>query len=129
MAKILIADDEPDLAESLANVFALRGHEAKYVLNGRDAVAAVRSFAPAIVILDLEMPVLDGFGAAAAIKGDPQTYHVYVIALSGASGPDVEERVKRAGFDSRLVKPADVEALLALITRLVSDQRGSNGLQ
>jgi CheY-like chemotaxis protein len=123
MARILVADDDHDAAELLAQLFAMSGHEAQCALNGRDAVLASKMFAPTIIFLDLEMPVLDGFGAAAAIKGDPQTYHMYLVALSGAIGADIKARTERAGFDFYFCKPASTDALLALVTELASSAR------
>jgi len=120
MAKVLVADDDHDAAESLAELFAIGGHEARYALNGREAVQASKTFAPTIIFLDLEMPVLDGFDAATAIKGDPKTAHIRVVALSGALGDDVRERTERAGFDVYLFKPARIEALLALVAESAS---------
>jgi len=123
MTKVLVADDDHDAAELLAQLFAMGGHEAQYALNGRDAVHASKAFTPTIMFLDLEMPILDGFEAAAAIKSDPQTAHIYVVALSGAVGADIKERTERAGFDFYLCKPASTRALLSLVTEIASTAR------
>jgi CheY-like chemotaxis protein len=118
MAKILVADDADDSAEVLAELFSRSGHETAFAVNGREAVVYAKRFVPGIVFLDLDMPFLDGYGAAKAIRSDPATYHAFLIALSGQVGTDVQGRTQRAGFDFYFKKPPDMRSLMALVEEL-----------
>ena len=96
----------------------LVGNEVDMVFDGEQAVNAVASFRPDVVLMDLGMPRLDGLGAARAIRGDPQSGDVVLVAITGW-GDDSDRRLSReAGFDRHLVKPVVPSELLALLSSL-----------
>ena len=126
--RILVVDDNRDAAESLALMLRLVGNEVDTVYDGEQAVNAVTSFRPDVVLMDLGMPRLDGLGAARAIRGDPQSADVVLVALTGW-GDDSDRRLSReAGFDRHLVKPVVPSELLALLSSLEGVAEKSAGL-
>lgn len=118
MARILVVDDAVDAAEALALLFQACGHEAHVAFDGQEGVAAARRHDPQIIFLDLDMPVLDGFGAARALRAWPATHGAFIVALTANSDADVQARTAEAGFDFYLHKPANTNTLLALIDDL-----------
>ncbi len=118
MTNILVVDDAEDAAESLALLFEACGHEAHVAFDGKQGLAAAKRYVPHIIFLDLDMPVLDGFGAARAIREAPDTDHPFIVALTAKSGADLQARTQAAGFDFFLQKPANTNALLALVDNL-----------
>ncbi len=118
MTNILVVDDSIDAAELLAMLFAACGHEAHVAFDGAQGLQQARRFAPHIIFLDLDMPILDGFGAARAIRAAPETDHPFIIALSAKVGSDIQARTSAAGFDFHFQKPADSRVLLALVDDL-----------
>ncbi len=107
--RILIVDDSVDSADSMAELLSVLGHEAKPVYNGAQALEAVRSFAPDVVLLDLEMPDMSGFEVLQALRESRAALRVF--ALTGRGTPEDRRRTEAAGFDVHLVKPLTVEAL------------------
>ncbi|WP_066741446.1 ATP-binding protein [Cupriavidus sp. D384] len=114
--RILIVDDSADSADSMAELLTVLGHHAQPVYTGMHAVEAVRSFAPDVVLLDLEMPDMSGYEVLDALR---QTgVGLRVFALTGRSSPDDRRRTEAAGFDAHLVKPLTVEALCRALADL-----------
>lgn len=113
--RVLIADDNPDAASTLAMLLGLMGHATHVVSDGLEAVDAVQSFAPDFVFMDLGMPKLDGIEAARRIRelGLPQQPRI--VAVSGWGQPDDLQRSQAAGMDYHLVKPITLQTLQALI--------------
>lgn len=118
MASILIADDNEDQATLLSILFDIEGHQSNFVLNGQQAVEHVKEFAPEVVLLDINMPVLDGYAAAQAIRaamcGRRQPV---LIAVTAMGSYQHVTRAFRSGFDAHLVKPVDFEELNDMVRR------------
>lgn len=111
--RILVADDNRDAAESLATLFGLDGDEVRVAHDGAEAVELEARFAPDVVVLDIGMPILNGYDAARRIRA--RGSKALLIALTGW-GQDNDKRSSReAGFDFHLVKPAEPETLRALL--------------
>ena len=123
MTNILVVDDTVDAAESLALLFDTLGHETHTAFDGEQALAAAEKFAPHIIFLDLDMPVHDGYEAARSIRRSKCTDPPFIVALTGQSGAEVRQRTNAAGFDFYMQKPANTNALLALVSDLAGRQR------
>jgi CheY-like chemotaxis protein len=123
MTNILVVDDTVDAAESLAMLFDTLGHETHTAFDGEQALAAVEKYAPHIIFLDLDMPLRDGYEAARSIRRSKCTDHPFIVALTGQSGAEVRQRTNAAGFDFYMQKPANANALLALVSDLAGRQR------
>ena len=121
---ILIAEDEPELREALASTLVELGFDVVATANGREALDALATEAlPAAAIIDLGMPLVDGWGVLAARDGDPMWRDVPFVVLSGMT--DVGDRVAKAGA-TFLPKPVSIEQLSSLLRGLAHERRSSD---
>ena len=114
--RVLVADDNVDAAESLAELLVELGAEIRVAHDGEQAVAAAEAFRPAVAFLDVGMPKLVGHEVGRRIRAQPWGREVVLVALTGWGQPDDRRRSREAGFDEHLVKPAHadmVEKMLA----------------
>ena len=117
--RILVVDDERDTVATLMALLADEGHEVRGVYKGRDAIAAMRDFAPDAVVLDLAMPDLSGWAVAREIRHRYGQEHPVLIAISGQYKQSSDKLLgKLAGFDHHIEKPCDPLALMALLSKL-----------
>jgi signal transduction histidine kinase len=121
--RILIVDDNQDAAESVAQYLQLEGHEVKTVGDGMQALACAPVFAPQIVVLDIGLPVLDGYEVAKRMRMMPATQDALLVALTGYGQKEDQQRARDAGFDKHFVKPTDPRLLVELISQW-PQQRG-----
>lgn len=115
MAKILMVDDSLDLADSLALMFELMGHVTRAVYGGVEGVGMAAEFAPDIIFMDLDMPHLDGYGAARLVRGQQGVPRPLLIAISASTALDTHSLTQDAGFDHFLSKPPDIALLIRLV--------------
>jgi signal transduction histidine kinase len=113
--RLLIADDLKDNTDSLAEWLRLHGHDVVTAYDGASAVAAAAQVRPQIVVLDLGMPVMDGYEACRRIRAETWGRDMVVVALTGWGHTQDRRRSEEAGFDCHLVKPIDPLALLDLL--------------
>ena len=116
--RILIADDEPDVRSTMKLLLECDGHCVDVAANGREAVEVATMHVPDVVVMDLNMPVMDGVSAARVLRQHPVTQAVPIVALSGySSNSDPCERAFDAGCRVCLPKPVDWPAFRTLLTR------------
>jgi CheY-like chemotaxis protein len=120
--KVLVVDDHPDSVDSLSRLLQAHGHETACAYDGRQALEVFRQFDPAVVVLDIDMPILDGYGAARAIRLTPREPLPVLVALTALGGHESRRQAFEAGFDAHVVKPARIEALIALMEKLRSER-------
>jgi signal transduction histidine kinase/ActR/RegA family two-component response regulator len=113
--KILIVDDNEDSAEMLATVLRRLGHETLVAHDGPQALALVDSFAPEVALLDIGLPVMDGFELARELKGRASSQPIRLYALTGYGQAGDRKRTREAGFDAHFVKPVDIDAVAKAI--------------
>jgi CheY-like chemotaxis protein len=113
--RILVADDSPDSADSLALLLKLMGNEVLTARDGQEAVDLAALYRPDVVLLDIGMPRLNGYDAARQIRQQPWGKGVLLIALSGWGQQEDKRRAQEAGFDHHLVKPVEPAALEKLL--------------
>ena len=113
--RVLVVDDNLDSADSLGLLLRLMGNDVRVVHDGQTAVEAAHEFQPHVALLDIGLPVLNGYEAARKIREQPGGKQVVLIAVTGW-GEDVDRQHSRdAGFDHHLVKPVDMDALTKLL--------------
>ena len=122
MRRILIVDDEPALREILAAVLADEGYAVQTAADGRSALDMITTAPPDLVITDISMPRLDGWGLLIQIRQDDPTLPVLLISairptLTGCLAPATDHT-------TFLAKPFDLEDLLDLVTRLIASRQG-----
>jgi signal transduction histidine kinase/ActR/RegA family two-component response regulator len=121
--RVLVADDDADTVKSLALVLRLRGDIVRTARHGGEAVEVAQEFQPDVVLLDIAMPVLNGYDACRRIREQPWGEDVVLVALTGWSQDGDRRRAKEAGFDRHLVKPIEPD----LLDRLLDDLAGGGG--
>lgn len=106
--RILVADDREELADITAAMLRLEGHEVMAVYGGSEAVAAAREFQPDCVVLDIDMPDMNGYEAAAILRDErDEKGRPMLVAYTGTWGPSDEMLALEAGFDHHVAKPAN----------------------
>jgi signal transduction histidine kinase len=116
--RILVADDNADALESLATLLELGGHEVFSAANGALALESAERHLPDVALLDIGMPMLDGYEVARRIRAQPWGRRITLVALTGWGQESDRRRSGEAGFDSHLVKPLDLDKLTELLGRL-----------
>ena len=116
--RILIADDNPDSASTLSIMLEVLGNEVRVTHDGEAAVAAAEEFEPDMILLDIGMPKLNGYGACQRIRQAPWGSRPLIVALTGWGQDADKHRSKEAGFDRHLVKPVEPAMLEKLIRSL-----------
>jgi len=115
--RILVVDDNRDAAFSVAALLRLAGHEIATADDGAQALEQAAAFRPDVVVLDIGLPVLDGYEVAARLRSAPGGDALLLLALTGYGQLDDRASANAAGFDDHFVKPADPDALVERIAR------------
>ncbi|WP_424362883.1 chemotaxis protein CheB [Methylocystis parvus] len=113
--KVLVVDDQADVAESIAMLVRSLGGEAHTACNGPAAISLIHRLNPEIVIADIGLPGMDGYAFAGELRKLPHGKSLILAALSGWGQEDVRDRALKAGFDHFFVKPIKVDALAQLL--------------
>jgi CheY-like chemotaxis protein len=117
--RVLIVDDNVDAALTLAELLGAMGCEARVAHDGPAALLAAQGFAPQLVLLDIGLPVMDGYEVASRLRRGGLE-RSFVAALTGYGQPEDRERSRRAGFDEHFVKPMAPETLRVLVATLAN---------
>jgi signal transduction histidine kinase/DNA-binding response OmpR family regulator len=115
-SRILVVDDLAASAETLATLLEMEGFEVRMAHEGQTALEVAREFRPHVVLLDIGLPGMNGFEVANGLRNQPESREALLIALTGYGETESRSRSAQAGFDFHMVKPADVNLLLALIS-------------
>ncbi len=118
--RVLVVDDNVDAAESLAEALRAQGHEVDVAHDGPAALALASLRPPALALLDIGLPVMDGYELARRLRAAEGLAHVRLVAVTGYGQASDRERSRANGFDEHLVKPVDLDALSALVERLTT---------
>jgi CheY-like chemotaxis protein len=116
--RILVVDDNRDAADSLAMTLRFLGGEVRVVYDGPAALEHLASFRPAVALIDIGMPGMDGHAVARRIRSHPEFRDLPLVAITGWGQAEDLARSKSAGFDHHLVKPVGLDALQLLLTSL-----------
>jgi adenylate cyclase len=123
-ATILIADDRPESVELVYDLLTMEGYRILTAYNGQEALDRIRQSLPDLVLLDLNMPLLDGYEVCERLKADPATAEIPVLMLTAWAEPDHRVKGLRLGAEDYLTKPFDYRELVARIqTRLRAKQQ------
>src|SRR5262245_13912645 len=124
MTRILLVEDNPLNREMLSRRLERKGFQVVHAVNGAEGVAKARTEAPDLILMDMSMPVLNGWEATRQLKAAPDTRHVPVIALTDHAMVGERENRRRAGCDDYEMKPVDVPRLIEKI-RLLTGRTGT----
>ena len=121
--RILYVEDAAVIRDTIARLLELKGYEVAYAKNGKEGVELAQSWKPDVILMDLRMPVMDGYSAINQIKSDPQTHHLPIFVVSAWSSKTERSKAKLAGADDFFVKPPDLNRLMETIDKVVGKSR------
>jgi CheY-like chemotaxis protein len=127
--RIVIADDNQDMADSLKVILELDGHVVRATQDGEGAIELARSVKPDFLLLDIGMPKLNGYDVARHIRMQPWGREMRLVAITGWGQPEDRARSIEAGFDYHLTKPVPLEDLAEILNArgvyaLLADRKG-----
>lgn len=120
--RLLVVDDNRDSVESLSTLLRLMGNDVHTAFDGVEAVHAAHTLRPDVVLLDVGLPLRNGYDVAKLIRGEPWGRKMVLIALTGWGQEQDRRESRQAGFDHHLVKPVDPKALMTLVSELFQSQ-------
>lgn len=115
--RVLVVDDGYDAAQMLAMLLSSWRHVVEVAHDGPEALERALSFSPDVILLDIGLPLMDGYEVARRLRSDPRFAGVQLIAITGYGQAADRQRSRAAGFDLHLVKPIDTEELAELLTQ------------
>lgn len=119
--EVLVVEDDPDMNEMLGAYVQLAGFEYRPALDGSSALAAMRERRPALVLLDLMLPDIDGLEVCQRMRADEATRETPVLILSARDEPEARRRAALLSVRKYLTKPFDPDALIASIREAIAD--------
>lgn len=122
MTKILYVEDNEDNLYMLTNRLYREGYDVRIATDGEEGVKMSRSENPALIIMDLGLPVLDGWEAIRQIKSSPETKHIPIIALTAHAMSYDRDKAREAGCDDFDTKPVDMPRLMEKIRSLLKER-------
>ena len=123
---ILIVDDNRDATDSMAMLLAMEGYDVRVAYDGPQALDAVRTARPDVILLDLGLPGMDGFQVAQRVRSDPHNSSIVIVAVSGYGQEEHRSRSTQAGCDHHLVKPIEPAVVSELLASLHSRRHGTS---
>ena len=121
--RILVVDDDPGIRALCAAVLTADGFQVTEAENGREGFAHALSLAPDLVLLDVSMPILDGFGLAVALRQDERTRDLPIVFISGEAEPEIESRAYEVGALAFFAKPFEPSVLSEFVNRVLEPFR------
>ncbi|HWK52191.1 MAG TPA: ATP-binding protein, partial [Steroidobacter sp.] len=115
--RVLVADDNADALESLALLLEVCGHEVRKASDGQETLQAVTAWRPDVALLDIGMPILDGYEVARRIRGEPWGANLFLVAVSGWGQSEDRQRATDAGFDLHFRKPIGLPTLEGILEK------------
>ena len=113
--RVLIIEDNLDAGQTLAAALELEGYEVRLACDGNTGLAMAREMEPDVVLCDIGLPGLDGYGVARALRADGSLSSTRLVALTGYAQPEDKERAREAGFDAHLAKPSPLDEVTSLL--------------
>jgi two-component system cell cycle response regulator DivK len=119
MKKILVAEDNPASSELIREVLSGRGYDVIEACDGREALQKIEETEPDLVLLDIQLPILDGFAVLLQLRQNPRFANLRVVAVTANVMKEDREKGLRAGFDAYISKPIDAAALRLQVDQLL----------
>jgi CheY-like chemotaxis protein len=116
-AGILVVDDQPSNLALLAHLLRSHGHDVRTAADAASALAQIAQRRPRLILMDLQLPEVDGFQLTERLKSSPRTAGIRIIAVTSYAMPGDRDRAIAAGCDGYITKPIDTRELPAVIAR------------
>jgi DNA-binding response OmpR family regulator len=113
--RVLVVEDWPDIADSLAMLLELHQHQVRVANDGKAAIDAAVAFAPQVVLIDIGLPGADGYEVARRLRAQHVQSDLHLIALTGYVRAGDERLSRESVFDHYIVKPVDPDQIIALL--------------
>jgi CheY-like chemotaxis protein len=126
-ARVLVVDDNRDAVDLLAEVISSLGYQVRVAYDGAAAVDEVLQFRPDVVLLDIGLPILDGYEVARRVRQTPEGADVKLVAVTGYGQEGDKSRADAAGFDRHLVKPIDLDKLFETLRSMAAPSGATPG--
>lgn len=120
--KILVVEDNEQNLILMRDILEYHGHAVLTAQNGKEGVHLAREHRPHLILMDIQMPVMDGFTAVKILRSDPELQDMKIIAVTALAMSGDKEKVLQAGFDGYLAKPVETRQLSAMIKRHLSEE-------
>ena len=117
---VLIVEDQAELRQLYAQELAFSGFDVIEAANGAEAISHTSDWSPDVVLMDLSLPIVDGWEATRRLKGDARTAHIPVVALTAHDGSGELQRATRAGCDWFVPKPCQPHDLIEEVRRVLA---------
>lgn len=124
---VLVVDDYQDAREMYAEYLEFSGFRVAEARNGVEAVDRAVALGPDVVLMDLSLPVMDGWEATRRLKADPRTKDIAVVALTGHALSTMKDNTMEAGCDAFVVKPCMPDALVKEVQRVLDHKKKAKG--
>jgi DNA-binding response OmpR family regulator len=121
--RVLVVEDQPDILQTFAQLLRICGFEVMTASDGRVALEIAAEFRPRFVLLDVGLPILDGYEVARRLRAEAALQPMTVIAVTCYGAEEDRRRSREAGFDAHLVKPVSLRALLETLSRFGFEPR------
>ena len=121
--KILIVEDNENNRCLFRDILIFHGYEVSVAADGQEGVALAREEMPDLILMDIQMPGMDGMTAGGILKGDPATSGLKIIALTSFAMRGDQEKILAAGFDGFLSKPISTRELPGLVKRWMEEEK------
>jgi CheY-like chemotaxis protein len=123
---VLIVDDNPANLKLARVILTAEGYEVRVAVDAEEALALLASFHPRMILMDLQLPRMDGLTLTRRLKADPATRGITILALTAYAMKGDEEKALQAGCDGYITKPLDTRALPAVIARFLAGPGRAN---
>ena len=121
MARVLVVEDNPANMKLTTLILRSAGHSLLSAVDAETGLRVARDEQPDLILMDIQLPGMDGLAATAILKEDPATAHIPIVALSALAMKADEERSQTAGCDAYIVKPVRYKELYAVMERLLKE--------
>ncbi len=121
--KILIVEDNKKNRLLLKDILMYYGYEVIEAVNGEEGVRLAIEHKPDLILMDIQMPVMNGFRAGEALKENPDTKHIKIVAVTSFAMKGDREKILKAGFDGYIAKPIDTKQLPEIVKELTGLRR------
>ena len=122
---LLVVDDHPVNLKLIRALMTCEGYTVQTANDAEEAIAAITARRPHLILMDLQLPGMDGFELTRRLKADPATYDIVILAMTAYAMKGDEERALAAGCDGYLTKPLDTRALPDVIARFLGSSPGA----
>jgi CheY-like chemotaxis protein len=117
--QVIVVEDEYDSVQMVSKILSFHGIDVLVARNGHECMALLEQVHPTLIVTDLAMPGMNGWETLAAIRANPHTQHIPVVAISAYHSVDMAEDARLAGFDAFYAKPISPKSFVQDIARLV----------